>query len=217
MIRRLLIAPLLLASCTRAEDHARAVCVLMDESGTYADQRPHVVDIIRRSILPGLLPGDLLVLVGIDSNSFDADNVRASLLLDRRPSRANQQKLGFLEALDAVETETKPSRYTDIRGGFMLCGAHLAEAVAREKTIVVFSDLDERLPRGVRRDLTKSELADIRVVAINVKRLRKDGANPAGYRARIAKWEEIARAGGARDFRIVISPDRLVAYLEEGT
>ena len=76
------------AGCITEQADTRAVCVLVDVSGTYADQKPVVVEIIKKGILPDLRPGDALTLMRIDSKSFEEENIAASLLLDERPSHA---------------------------------------------------------------------------------------------------------------------------------
>ena len=37
---------------------AQAICVLIDVSGTYADQKHEVVKVIKRDVLPSMSPGD---------------------------------------------------------------------------------------------------------------------------------------------------------------
>ena len=44
--------------------------------------------------------------------------------------------------------------------------------------MVLFSDMSEELPAGVKRQLGDDEFRDIRVAAVNVKRLHGDTANP---------------------------------------
>ena len=57
------VALLVLAGCGDAGRYAQAVSVLVDVSGTYADQRAGVVDLVKAGILPGLQPGDSIVLI----------------------------------------------------------------------------------------------------------------------------------------------------------
>ena len=51
---------LLAGSCSSGSQYAQAVVALVDVSGTYADQRPEVVNVIRKGVLPRLTPGDTL-------------------------------------------------------------------------------------------------------------------------------------------------------------
>jgi hypothetical protein len=208
-------ALLALAACTDGADHAQAVCVLTDVSGTYADQRPDVDRVIRTGLLPRMRPRDSLVLVRIDGDSYDDANVETSVTLDGRPSRANAQKLALAGALDRLWERRLPSRHTDIRGALMLCGERLAEIPAATKVIVAFSDMKEDLPKNARRTLTAGELRGVHVVAMNVKRLDSDNRDPSRYRARLDGWAATVNAAGATEWRVVIDPERLVDYLEE--
>ena len=106
--------------------------------------------------------------------------------------------------------------HTDIRGAMMLGAEYLRESGAGRRTMVVFSDLEEDLPKGVKRDLAPDELKGVRVVAMNVKRLAADNANPAAYRQRLSGWEKQVVGHGARDFKVVLEPDRLAELLDEG-
>ena len=74
-----------LFACTNSRNYAQAVVALVDVSGTYADQKPDVVNVIKRGILPKLMPGDSLYVIRIDDESYKKDNVEADLNLDVRP------------------------------------------------------------------------------------------------------------------------------------
>src|SRR5207245_9914713 len=68
MIRTSVVAAALLASsCSSGAQYAQAVVALVDVSGTYADQRPEVVGVIRKGLLPKLTPGDTLIVIRIAS------------------------------------------------------------------------------------------------------------------------------------------------------
>ena len=213
-MKRLL--PLLLAlSCTSGAQYAQAVCALVDVSGTYADQKGDVVEVIRKGLLPHLAPGDTLVVIRIDDESYKKGNVEASLKLDVRPSKANAQKLAFATSLDEFSKRPVRTAHTDIRGAMMLGAEYLRESGAGRRTMVLFSDLEEDLPRGVKRDLAPDELKGVRVVAMNVKRLAADNANPTAYRQRLSGWEKEVTTHGAREFKVVLEPERLVELLDE--
>jgi hypothetical protein len=212
---RKLLALALLVSCTDGSEHAQATCALVDESGTYADERPEVLRIVRTAILPEMIPGDHFILGRIDSKSYERSNIVTTLHLDGRPSRAHAQKLAFLAELDAYAATSERSRYTDIRGAMMLCAEHLADTGAANKLMIVFSDMREELPRGFSRKIDAGQLEGITVLAMNVKRLQVDNADPATYRARLDKWGTLVESGGASDFEVVVAPEKLVAYLEQ--
>ena len=59
-MKRTLLAALLAVSCSSGAQYAQAVVALVDVSGTYADQKPQVVEVIRRGLLPRMAPGDSL-------------------------------------------------------------------------------------------------------------------------------------------------------------
>jgi hypothetical protein len=210
---RLLALPLVL-SCTSGKNYAQAVVALVDVSGTYADQKPEVVNVIKRGILPKMQPGDSLFVIRIDDESYKKTNVEGQVTLDARPSRANAQKLAFASQLDEFASKHQRSRYTDIRGALMLGAEYLKETGAGQRTMVVFSDLEEDLPRGVKRTLAPDEFAGMRIVAMNVKKLSADNANPSAYRARLVSWQQQFKSHGAKEFQVVLEPDKLDELLE---
>jgi len=215
-MKRLALAIAFLCGCTSGAQYSQAVVALVDVSGTYADQKAEVVNVIRRGLLPRLTPGDTLVVIRIDGESYTKNNVEASLKLDMRPSKANVQKLAFASQLDGFARRADRAPHTDIRGAMMLGAEYLRETGAGRRTMIVFSDMEEDLPRGVKRDLAKDELAGVRVVAMNVKRLAADNANPTAYRQRLAGWEHEATSHGAREFKVVLEPSKLADLLDEG-
>ncbi len=203
-----------LVGCSQEGEYSLSVCVAVDVSGTYTDQLSEVTTILRSGVLPHLLPGDSLVVVRIDSESYEQDNVVARMSLDHRPSNANAQKLAFARQLDAFAEHAEASEFTDITGAVMLCADYLHESAAGSKVIFVFSDLEVDLPEGVSQTLPQDELAGIAVAAMNVKQLRQDSSNPEVYRQRLADWQEQVLAAGARQWRVVVNPGKLPEYLE---
>src|SRR5947209_12156381 len=168
-----------LFACTNSRNYAQAVVALVDVSGTYADQKPDVVNVIKRGILPKLMPGDSLYVIRIDDESYRKDNVEGEVLLDVRPSKANAQKLAFAGKLDEFARRPLRARHTDIRGAMMLGAEYLKETGAGARTMIVFSDMEEDLPKGVKRELSADEFKGMRVLAMNVKKLGADNANPS--------------------------------------
>jgi hypothetical protein len=209
-------AALLAGSCSSGAQYSQAIVALVDVSGTYADQRPEVVGVIRKGVLPKLTPGDTLIVIRIDSESYKKANVEANMTLDVRPSRANAQKLALANTLEAFSHKPMRSAHTDIRGAMMLAADYLRETNAGRRTMVIFSDLEEDLPRGVKRDMAPDELKGVRVLAMNVKRLGADNANPAIYRARLVSWQKHLIQHGAREFKVVLEPEKLAELLDEG-
>jgi len=208
-------AALLAVSCSSGAQYAQAIVALVDVSGTYADQKADVVNVIRKGLLPRMTPGDTLVVIRIDDESYGRQNVEASVTLDVRPSKANAQKLALASALEAFQKRPAHAQHTDIRGAMMLGAEYLRESNAGRRTMVVFSDMEEDLPRGVKRDLAPDELKGVRVLAMNVKRLARDNANPTAYRQRLAGWEKQLISHGAREFKVVLEPEKLADMLDE--
>ena len=200
--------------CSDARRYDQAIGVLIDVSGTYADQRAETVRVIKREVIPQMLPGDTLFVARIDSESYDRDNVEALLTLDRRPSHANAQKLEVARQLDAFAARPLGSAHTDIPGAIMLASEYLGETAAGSRVLLIFSDLQEDLPRGETRRLAEQELTGMRVVAMNVKRLGRDQADPAGFRTRIDGWGERLAAAGAAEWRTFLDPAKLPEYLD---
>jgi len=204
----------LLLSCSSGKNYAQAVVALVDVSGTYADQKPEVVNVIKRGILPKLQPGDSIFVIRIDDESYKKANVEGGMTLDVRPSKANAQKLAFASQMDQFAAKRQRSRHTDIRGAMMLASEYLKETGAGQRTMVVFSDLEEDLPKGVKRTLAPDEFAGMRILAMNVKKLSGDNMNPSVYRQRLASWQQQARSHGATEFQVVLEPEKLDELLE---
>ncbi len=210
----LLLAWSSLAGCSDGRRYDQAIGVLIDVSGTYADERQETVRVVKREILPQMVPGDTLLVASIDSESYDRENVLALLTLDRRPSHANAQKLEMARLLDTFATRPTRSAHTDIPGAIMLASEYLGETGAGSRVLLIFSDMQEDLPIGSRRQLDADELAGTRVVALNVKRLGRDQADPALFRGRLEGWGERVAAAGAAEFRTLLDPTKLPEYLE---
>lgn len=204
----------LLAGCLEMEGSESAVSVLIDVSGTYADEKADVVRILKREVIPALAPGDTLIAILVDSESYETDNVVALTTLDARPSRANAQKLALSQRLDALATSGARARHTDLPGAMMLASEYLRESPAPNRVMLVFSDLHEDLPDGTRRALRDDEFAGIHLVAMNVKRLGSDNADPERYRRRLEEWRHRVEAAGGAGWQVVMDTSKLGGVLE---
>ena len=87
----------------------------------------------------------------------------------------------------------------------------LNESKAGRKTILVFSDMEEELPKGHIRDF-QIPLSDIRVVALNVTKLRTDIIDPREYLDRLAAWQVKVESGGG-DWMVINDLERLEPIL----
>jgi hypothetical protein len=191
------------------------VCVLVDVSGTYADQKVDVVRLLKRDVVPALVPGDSLLVIRIDSQSYEKANLEALLTLDARPSQANAQKLALAKQLDAFAANSSVAKHTDIRGAMMLGAEYLKELGSGSRVMLIFSDLEEDLPGGMRRELDPTEFEGVEVMAVNVKRLERDGMDPDAFRKRLIAWQERAAASSARGWRTIQDETRLAEVLAE--
>jgi hypothetical protein len=201
--------------CGESRRYDQAIGVLIDVSGTYSDERKETVNVIKREILPNMVPGDTLIVIRIDSESYDKENVEALLTLDRRPSHANAQKLALAHKLDAFAKESHGSQHTDIPGAIMLASEYLSEVGSDSRVMLIFSDMQEDLPPGSKRALAEDELRGTHVAAMNVKRLNRDTADPTAFRDRLSAWEGRAQNAGALDWRTFMDSTKLPDYLAE--
>jgi hypothetical protein len=205
----------LLGACNDESRYDQAICVLIDESGTYADQKLEVVRILKREVLPSMEPGDTLLVIRIDGESYEKENVEALMTLDARPSRANAQKLALAQKLDVLVKKTRFSNHTDIPGAMMLGSEYLGELDSGSRVMLVFSDMQEDLAPGTQRDLAADEFEGLWIAAMNVKRLGSDNADPSVFRGRLKAWEERVLKAGGLGWRTFLDPSKLADYLNE--
>jgi hypothetical protein len=205
----------LLGACNDESRYDQAICVLIDESGTYADQKMEVVRIIKREVLPSMEPGDTLLVIRIDGESYEKENVEALMTLDARPSRANAQKLAMAQRLDLLVHKTRSSNHTDIPGAMMLASEYLGELDSGSRVMLVFSDMQEDLAPGTQREFAGDEFEGLWFAAVNVKRLGSDNADPSVFRGRLKAWEERVLEAGGLSWRTFMDPSKLGEYLGE--
>ncbi len=184
----------------------RGVYMLLDTSGTYTEELQKARQIIVY-LLTRLDSGDAFAVARIDTGSFSEKDIVAKMTFDDRPSAANQQKRVFLEQVDAFIESARSSAYTDITGGLLQAEEYLNEHNLGDKTILVFSDMQEELPKGYNRDIELS-LENVEVVAVNVTKLRTDNVDPRKYLDRLASWRQDVEAGGG-EWRVINDLNRL--------
>lgn len=212
-IRSVLSGLLLLfaAACGDPRSHSRAIYVLIDTSGTYAQEAAKAQRIVNY-LLASLEPGDSLAVARVESRSFSERDIVAKATFDSRPTQANAQKRAFRDTVDGFLKTVRGSRYTDITGGLLQGAEYLKETGAGTKILIVFSDLQEELDRKTVRDFP-IDLRDIRIVAVNVVKLRTDNVDPRLYLARLEAWQQRVEAAGASQWRVVNDLDRLEGAL----
>jgi hypothetical protein len=217
MFKRLLFVSLLglaVVSCTDPRSHQQAVYMLVDTSGTYA-QEVGKAQVIINYLLGTLQPGDSLAVARVKSRSFSEKDIIAKVTFDNRPSQANVQKRAFRDKIDAFVKTVGGSAYTDITGGLIQGGMFLNETGAGAKTILIFSDMQEELDEATIREFP-IDLKNIRVVALNVVKLRTDNVDPRRYTGRLEAWQKRVEGAGASEWRVINDIEHLDAMLAKG-
>lgn len=204
-----------LTGCSDSKAYETAMCALVDVSGTYADEKDNVVRIVKAGVVPHLMPGDSLFFITIDSNSYNEEDLIASLKLDYVPSKANQQKLAFADKLDEFGESRTRSQYTDISGAMMLCKDYVSNTGSGNQAMLIFSDMREELQAGLTRDFSETEFEGMDVAAMNVIKLNADSADPAVYRDRLDEWERKVTESGARSWSIIVDPVKIPDYIQQ--
>jgi len=214
MIKRMTFALLLgwsVASCTGSQNHSQAVYMLVDTSGTYAAEI-NKAQLIINYLLGTLQPGDSLAVARVKSRSFSEKDIIAKVTFDNRPSQANAQKRAFRDRIDAFVKTVGGSAHTDITGGLIQGAEFLNETGAGTKTILIFSDMQEELDKVTIRDFP-IKLTDIRVVALNVVKLKTDNVDPRRYMGRLEAWQKRVERAGASQWRVINDIERLDSML----
>ncbi len=198
----ILLSCVLFVSCSSSEQevaetsYAKGVYLLLDTSGTYTQELTKAQQLINY-MLAMLEPGDTFAVARIDSGSFSEKDIVAKVVLDGRPSIANKQKREFATTIADFVKNVKSSDYTDISGGLLQGIEYLNEAKVGNKTIMIYSDLKEELPKGYVRDFDIT-LDGFKVQALNVTKLRADNENPQVYLDRVEHWAlKVTEGGGS--------------------
>jgi hypothetical protein len=202
----------LAVGCADPRSHTQAVYMLVDTSGTYAEE-VNKAQLIVNYLLGTLQPGDSLAVARVKSRSFSEKDIVAKATFDNRPSQANAQKRQFREQMEAFTRSASGSAYTDITGGLIQGSMFLGETGAGHKTILIFSDMQEELDKVTVREFP-IDLKDIRVVAVNVVKLRTDNVDPRRYLGRLEAWHKRVEAAGAREWRVINDIEHLDGVLK---
>ena len=88
----------------------------------------------------------------------------------------------------------------------------LNETESGKKYILVFSDLKEELPKGVKRDVP-FQLEGFTVIALNVTKLWGDNENPREYMDRLDAWGTKVEQGGGQ-WKVINDLQRLDRIFE---
>jgi hypothetical protein len=207
-----LAASLTAAGCADQKAHSHAVYMLVDTSGTYAEEIGKA-QVIINYLLGALNSGDSLAVARVRSRSFSEKDIIAKATFDNRPSQANAQKRAFRDEFEAFARTSRGSAYTDITGGLIQGSLFLNETGAGRKTILIFSDMQEELDKQVQRDFP-IDLKNIRVVAVNVVKLKTDNVDPRRYLGRLEDWQKRVKAAGATEWLVINDIEHLDRLLK---
>jgi hypothetical protein len=197
----------LLASCSSdTAPRNNGVYMLLDTSGTYAEELTKAEQIIRFT-LSRLDATDSFAVARIDTGSFSEKDIVAKASFDDRPSAVNRQKRLFAQQVSEFVENVNPAPYTDITGGLLQAVEFLNEKGTGNKTILIFSDLKEDLEKGYVRDIDV-ELEGFDVIALNVTKLRSDNMDPREYLGRLQEWQGRVEKTGGR-WRVINDLDGL--------
>jgi len=207
----------LCVACGPALNHNQAVYVLVDTSGTYTKEVRKAQAVVNY-LLGNLEPGDSLAVATVKSRSFTEKDIVAKVSLTRDPIQVNGQKRAFSAKIAEFAQSVQGSKgtaYTDITGGLVQAAEFLNETGAGSKTIIIFSDMQEELDKITQRDFPMN-LKNIRVIAVNVVKLKTDNIDPRLYFGRLEAWQKRVKGAGASEWRVINDLERLDAIFTKG-
>ncbi len=194
-----------LAACDLVTSTSRAVYVLFDASGTYAQAVPTAAR-SANILVAELQPGDWVGVGQISSCSFSEKEIVMQQSLPETPSRASLAKREIFTKLQTYAAGVEATKFTDIHGALAQAAFELKQRPEGERYIVVFSDMVEDLASDCNTADMQIDLSGIHVVASNV--IKSDPANPDRYFQMLKDWEAfVTDAGGM--WSMAASPDQL--------
>ena len=202
-----------LAACEERRDDAASIDALLDVSGSYFRELDKAVRALR--VMMGFMHAyDSFAVAEIGACSFTDEAVILRFTAPDRPSERQRLVAANTQRLAGYAARAKATNFTDIRAPSPR-PQQLAARPAATRAIVLFSDLDEDLPAGCRREAAlPSSLKEVDVIATNVVRLPEDNRDPQRYARRIDGWHKLVEAAGAR-WRVVPDPADVVALLKD--
>lgn len=183
----------LLMSCDSTEVQNRAVYLLIDPSVTDESALLLSKQVVR-FYLQALQPGDAFAIARIDGEQLLTQDVIAQVVFDQRPSYTNAQKRLMVAAYDDFLLNLEPAGFTNISGGIAEASVFLRATGAHQQHILLFSDLQERLPEE-RLPSEPFDLSGISVTALNVIQLQGEGFELVDYVASVALWRSRVEQG----------------------
>ncbi len=204
-------AALSTAACTGGNPDSKAVMLLVDTSGTYSTELSQAQRIVNY-LLGTLNSGDSIAVAQINSESFTEKNIVVRATFDNRPSVANSQKRSVLDTTQRfIDSAAKGSANTDITGGVLQALEYVREVDASTKVLLLFSDLQEDLQKRQIRNFP-IDFNGVRVIAVNVTKLRSDNIDPRDFQERQNYWKQRVESGGGQ-WQVVNDLERLQSAL----
>jgi len=204
------ICALLLMGCTSSAP-GHGVYLLLDTSGTYTQELAKAQNIINY-ILGTLNSGDSFGVARIDSGSFSEKDILMRVTFDERPTVANDQKRKFKQVIDSFASNVKSASHTDITGGLLQAIEWLNEVNPGQKTVLIFSDMEEDIKKGQIRDFP-IEMMGVRVIALNVTKLGSDNIDPREYLERLEYWKSRVETGGGT-WKVINDLERIETIMD---
>jgi hypothetical protein len=210
-ISMFLLQGMLVSGCADTGPTNSGVYLLLDTSGTYTKELSNAQKLIN-ALLVKLEPSDSFAVARIDTGSFSEKDIITRVTFNDRPSETNKQKRHFRDDMDQFVKDVKPSRFTDISGGLLQAVEYLNEKATGKKTILIYSDLKEELPKGYVRDIP-FQLQGFDIIALNVTKLRSDNVDPREYMDRLEQWQQRVEQGGG-SWRVINDMEKLDAIVK---
>lgn len=185
-------------SCNNSLPEHRAVYVLIDRSGSYAQHYDKVISTIKLT-LATMEQGDSFSMARIDNENISERDVVAALTFSSRPSQTNAQKRAVLELVEQLANESRIGSYTDVTGGMLQAITWLNATGAGVRLIIVFSDFPDEPREGYLREFPLN-FNGARVLVWNLSQLEPDAAavlvETRPFTVRAGDWQARVSSGG---------------------
>lgn len=185
-------------SCNDSAPEHRAVYVLIDRSGSYAQNYDKVIATIKLT-LATMEQGDAFAMARIDNENTSERDIVAALTFSSRPSQTNAQKRAVLERVEQLANESHVGSFTDVTGGLLQAMTWLNATGAGIKVIIIFSDFPDEPREGYMKEFPVN-FNNARVLVWNVAQVDPDASTALTesrpFSVRAADWQERIGTGG---------------------
>lgn len=206
------LAALLIGGCGLVTSTNKSVFVLVDVSGTYANNLDDAI-LSTRLLTSKLQTNDWIGFAQISSCSFSDDGLIVRERLPSVPSQSASAKTRVFSRLNEYRDGVSATNYTDIKGALIYAANELNNSGEGAKFIVVYSDMVEDVSPDCQTQNLKIDLSGITVVASNVTKLKSDESDPQAYFERLKVWENFVENSGG-DWVLTSSTDQISELIE---